>query len=86
MRVQLDNGRTSVDIDVENGSEKFLEVVVKALRVLNYSEVDILREFSTKEHTEEPPKAAPVVNTPNTLPPINGGAYVPPNNQNNGVK
>lgn len=49
MKVMLDNGRTSVEIEVENGNEKFLHIVMKALKVLNYSEVDILREFSKKE-------------------------------------
>lgn len=63
MRVQLDNGRTQVDIDVENGSEKFLHVVAKALRVLNYTEVDLLREFST-DTQEKTVNEVTITNTP----------------------
>jgi hypothetical protein len=55
MRVLLDSGRTQVDIEVENGTAKFLEVLVRALKAMDYSEVDLVREFkeNTKPKDEE---------------------------------
>lgn len=47
MRVELDNGRTTVQIDtISPHEEKFLHLVAKALRALNYSLDDLEREFA----------------------------------------
>lgn len=53
MRVQLDNGRKSIDIDIsDNFDESFLATVRKALVAMDYTETDLLREWSTKEDEE----------------------------------
>lgn len=49
MRILLDNGSKQIDIEVENGLEPFLEILKKALVVIDYTEADLIREWSTKE-------------------------------------
>jgi hypothetical protein len=46
MRVELDNGRAKVDLEVENGTDKFLNVLLRALRAMGYSGSYLLRELS----------------------------------------
>lgn len=60
MRVQLDNGRKQVDLEFEYGAEKFLYIVKKALEAMDYTQADLLREWSS-EPTQEV-GGAPVAN------------------------
>ncbi len=52
MRVQLDNGRRKVDLEVENGIDTFLETLRKALIAMSYTEHDLIREWSLKKEEE----------------------------------
>lgn len=55
MQVELDNGRKSVTIDVtDTYQEKFLHVVFKALRALDYRPEDIIRELENFKEEYEP--------------------------------
>jgi hypothetical protein len=49
MRVQLDNGRTQVDLEVENGTDRFLHVLARALKAMDYTEQDLIRELGDGE-------------------------------------
>lgn len=49
MRVQLDNGRRQIDLEVENGLDTFIEVLAKALIAMNYKSTDLIREMEKQE-------------------------------------
>ena len=45
MRVHLDNGLKSVDLECEYSTESLLYLVAKALQAMNYSKHDLIREW-----------------------------------------
>lgn len=49
MRVQLDNGVKSVDLECEYSTQSLLYLIAKALQAMDYSKNDLIREWTESD-------------------------------------
>jgi hypothetical protein len=53
MRVLIDTGRKTVELEADPGTSGLLELVAKALVALDYRPEDLIRQFSNENDEED---------------------------------